>query len=188
MAEAPLTVEVEKRLELSFVSSVIGIVSCALIVSTFVFPWYESNYFRNSAFDFSEEYSLTSFTRDGERFSYPAGDSELASVGDTMGLVFWIMIVALAISIVALAMSSLERRVSGVVAGALSAAMLMIVTTVFYFGMIDDLRLDGFNQMTHWNKTMALDTGPELSYFIVVALPAVQAAQAIFLAYSGSEE
>ncbi len=175
------------RSEVSFLAICIGIISSALIASLFVFPWYESNSFVNSGFGHADEYGLLGFSRDGLSHGYNALDSTIGTVGDLMDLVSVLVAIALIMSIVALALTSLERRVSGVVAGTVSAALLMAACAVFYFGILDALRLEEFSGMTHWNRTQAFETGPELGFFISVAAPAVQAAQAIFLAYSGRD-
>jgi hypothetical protein len=77
---------------------------------------------------------------------------------------------------------------SGVIAGLVSAGLLLAAGGIFYFGIIDALNLDGFVGFTHFNRTLTVEAGPMIGWWLAVTVPVVQSAQAVVLAYSGRND
>jgi len=103
-----------------------------------------------------------------------------------MSKVIVVLILSLVASIIAVVLSYLHRRISGVIAGSVSAGLLLMASGIFYFGIIDALNLDSFVGWTLLNRTWTVEVGPMLGWWIAVTIPVVQAAQAVVLAYSGT--
>ena len=170
-------------------ATVIGIFSCVMIALTFLVPWYEADYSTWYGFSYRDKYSLRDFTRElsgTETTLEYSPELEMERVGAIMSKVIVVLILSLVASIIAVVLSYLHRRISGVIAGSVSAGLLLMASGIFYFGIIDALNLDSFVGWTLLNRTWTVEVGPMLGWWIAVTIPVVQAAQAVVLAYSGT--
>jgi hypothetical protein len=147
-------------------ATVIGILSCLMIALAFLVPWYGADY--------------VPFYGGGHRveYSFGIGGSDLRS------LMTIVLTLSFAASIMAAVLSYLRRRVPGVIAGAFSSGLLLTAAGVFYLGIIDTLHLDSFVGAIQLNRTWTVEYAPMLGWWIAAIVPAVQAAQAVVLAYS----
>jgi hypothetical protein len=69
-----------------------------------------------------------------------------------------------------------------------SAGLLLAAGGIFYFGTIDALNLDSFVGWTILNRTLSVDAGPMMGWWLAVTVPVVQSAQAVVLAYSSRDD
>jgi hypothetical protein len=148
-------------------ATVIGILSCLMIALAFLVPWYGVDYSKNGSFI--------------NRVEYSAG---IERMGDLMSKVTIVLLLSLVASVIAVILSYLRRRVSGVIASGLSAGLLLTAGAIFYFGIIDALLLHSFAGYTLLNRTWSVEAAPMLGWWIAATVPAVQGAQAVVLAYS----
>jgi len=175
---------------------IIGVICCVMIAVTFLLPWYEGEYSINSSRAYQDEYGLGDFARKisgtettleySSDYIYDSPGTE--RVGDLMQKVTIVLALSLAASIVATVLSYLHRRASGVIVGLVSAGLLLAAGGIFYFGIIDALNLDSFVGLTHFNRTLAVETGPMIGWWLAVTVSVVQSAQAVVLAYSGRDD
>jgi hypothetical protein len=112
----------------------------------------------------------------------------LERVDDLMLEVTIVLALSLVASVMAVVLSYLGRRASGVVIGMVSAGLLLAAGGIFYFGIIDALNLDGFVGLTYLSRTWTYETGPMLGWWMAITVPVVQASQAVVLAYSGRDD
>jgi hypothetical protein len=188
MSHSSLPPEIPKKSNAcSCGATVIGIISCAMIASALFVPWYQVDYHWNSSPRYHDQYGVLGFTRDGTSQDYPSdSSSKLGLIGGVMELVAVVLTIGLIAAVVATVMSFRHRTVPGVVSGAVSAAFLLLACSIFYFGVVDALGLDGFSGYSAWNKTETLVTAPMIGWWISAVAPMVQGAQVVFLAYSGT--
>ncbi len=168
---------------------ILGVMCCVMIAATFLLPWYEGEYSRNSSLAYHEEYGLGDFTREVSgtetTLEYSAG---VERIGDLMLKVTIVLALSLAASIMATVLSFLRRRASGVIVGMVSAGLLLAAGGIFYFGIIDALNLDSFVGQTNLNRTWTVETVPMMGWGLAVILSALQSAQAVVLAYSSRND
>jgi len=157
------------RWEWSRYATAIGVLSCVMIALSFLVPWYGA--------DYVPYYGIES----GYRVEYSAG---IERMGDLMSEVTIVLSLSLGASIIAAVMSYLSRKVSGVIAGAFSAGLLLTAAAIFYFGAIDELSLESFSGLTHLNRTWDVQTEPMLGWWLAVTVPALQGVQAVVLAHT----
>jgi len=150
-------------------ATVIGALSCVMIALAFLVPWYglDYDYYDGSSLDYRVEYSVG-----------------IEAMGDLMSKVTILLTLSLTASCFAVVLSYLRRRTPGVIAGVLSAGLLLVTGGVFYFGIIDALALNSFTGYSHLNRSWSVENAPMLGWWIAVTVPVVQGAQAIVLAYS----
>lgn len=175
---------------------IIGVICCVMIASTFLLPWYEGEYEMNSSPAYQDEYGLGDFTQE---FSGTETTLEYSSenaynspamerVGNLMSKLTIVLALSLAASIVATVLSYLHRRASGVIAGMVSAGLLLAAVGIFYFGIIDALSLDSFVGWTILNRTLSVEAGPMIGWWSAMTVSVVQSAQAVVLAYSSRND
>jgi hypothetical protein len=159
------------------------------IALTLLVPWYEADYSRNGFPSYQVEYGLGGFSREVSEtkttYEYSAG---VERVGDLMSKLTVVLVLSLVASIVAVLLSYLNRRISGVIAGSISAGLLLLAGGMFYFEITDALNLDSFVGWTLLNRTWSVEYGPMLGWWLAITVPVVQASQAVVLAYSGRDD
>ena len=150
----------------------------------------------NSSPAYQDEYGLGGFTQEvsGTETSLEYSSENIYNspsmerVGDLMSKVTIVVTLSLAASIVATVLSYLHRRMSGVIVGMASAGLLVAAGGIFYFGIIDALNLDSFVGWTILNRTLSVEVGPMMGWWLAIAVSAVQSSQAVVLAYSGRDD
>ena len=148
-------------------ATAIGAFSCVLISLAFIVPWYGA------------DYDYWSGTDNDYRVEYSVG---MKVMGDTMPIVAIVLMLSLAASIIATVLAYYHKRAIGVIAGLLSAGFLLASGIVFYNGITDELRLDGFAGHTELNRSWVVETAPMLGWWIAILGPIVPMAHAIVLA------
>jgi len=175
---------------------IIGVICCLMIASTFLLPWYEGEYEMNSSPAYQDEYGLGDFTQGVSgtetTFEYSSENAynspAMERVGDLMSKLTIVLALSLAASIVATVLSYLHRRASGVILGMVSSGLLLAAVGIFYFGIIDALNLDSFVGWTILNRTLSVEAGPMIGWWLAMTVSVVQSAQAVVLAYSGRND
>jgi hypothetical protein len=175
---------------------IIGVICCVMIALTFLLPWYEGEYEMNSSPTYQDEYGLGDFTQEFSGtetiFEYSSENAynspAMERVGDLMSKLTIVLALSLAASIVATVLSYLHRRASGVIVGMVSAGLLLAAVGIFYFGIIDALNLDSFVGWTILNRTLSVEAGPMIGWWLAMTVSVVQSAQAVVLAYSSRND
>ena len=163
---------------------------------TFLLPWYEGEYEWNSSPAYQDKYGLGDFTQEflgtETTFEYSSENAynspAMERVGDLMSKLTIVLALSLAASIVATVLSYLHRRASGVTLGMVSSGLLLAAVGIFYFGIIDALNLDSFVGWTILNRTLSVEAGPMIGWWLAMTVSVVQSAQAVVLAYSGRND
>lgn len=196
MSTSPLSNKSKAESLRSLPAVIIGVICCVMIASTFLLPWYEGEYEMNSSPTYQDEYGLGDFTQEFSGtetiFEYSSENAynspAMERVGDLMSKLTIVLALSLAASIVATVLSYLHRRASGVIVGMVSAGLLLAAVGIFYFGIIDALNLDSFVGWTILNRTLSVEAGPMIGWWLAMTVSVVQSAQAVVLAYSSRND
>lgn len=196
LSTSPLSNKSKAESLRSLPAVIIGVICCVMIASTFLLPWYEGEYEMNSSPTYQDEYGLGDFTQEFSGtetiFEYSSENAynspAMERVGDLMSKLTIVLALSLAASIVATVLSYLHRRASGVIVGMVSAGLLLAAVGIFYFGIIDALNLDSFVGWTILNRTLSVEAGPMIGWWLAMTVSVVQSAQAVVLAYSSRND
>ena len=162
------------------------VVPCAVIASAFVVPWYVADYDYFQGADYRIEYSVGL-----DRLSvvgYPNDSHGIQGTETQIGNLIMIVSIVLALSLVSSAVAVVSeyrgRKMYGVVASGYSVGFLLVAVVIFYFGIMQTLRIDSFTSPQGITRSLIIHPGPMLGWWVVLAATTVQAAQTVVLAYS----